>query len=93
MAAKKARKPRKYGPAASESVHQAMHEEKEGTLRSGRSGKRVTSREQAIAIGLSEARRKGAKVPRKAARSSSADKAPRPAKRGKSSSRKSKARG
>jgi hypothetical protein len=53
----------KYGRKASEKVEEAMHERKEGTLRSGRSGKKVTSRKQAIAIGLSEARRAGAKVP------------------------------
>jgi len=46
-------------------VERAMHERKKGKLRSGRSGKKVTSRKQAIAIGLSEARRSGAKVPRK----------------------------
>ncbi len=62
-----AKKTRKYGPAASKSVKDAMHREKSGTLRSGRSGKRVTNPKQAIAIGLSEARSKGAKVPRKAA--------------------------
>jgi hypothetical protein len=55
----------KYGKKAGEKVKRAMHERKRGTLRSGRSGKRVTSRKQAIAIGLSEARRSGAKVPRK----------------------------
>ena len=55
---------RKYGRKASQKVERAMHERKRGTLRSGRSGKRVTSRKQAIAIGLSEARRAGAKVPR-----------------------------
>jgi hypothetical protein len=54
---------RRYGRAASKSVERAMHEEKRGQLRSGKSGKKVTSRKQAIAIGLSEARRKGAKVP------------------------------
>jgi len=54
----------KYGEAAQKKVKRAMHERKHGTLRSGRSGKRVTSRKQAIAIGLSEARRSGAKVPR-----------------------------
>ncbi len=54
----------KYGRKASEKVERAMHERKHGTLRSGRSGKKVTSRKQAIAIGLSEARRAGAKVPR-----------------------------
>jgi hypothetical protein len=56
---------RKYSESASEKVERAMHERKTGTLRSGRSGKKVTSREQAIAIGLSEARRAGAKVPKK----------------------------
>ncbi len=56
---------RKYGRAASKSVERAMHKRKRGSLKSGQSGKRVTSRKQAIAIGLSEARQKGAKVPRK----------------------------
>ena len=56
---------RKYGKKASQKVKRAMHERKQGTLRSGRSGKKVKSRKQAIAIGLSEARRSGAKVPRK----------------------------
>jgi hypothetical protein len=60
----------KYGRKASQKVERAMHERKRGTLRSGRSGKRVTSRKQAIAIGLSEARRDGAKVPRKKRRTS-----------------------
>ncbi|OLC52416.1 MAG: hypothetical protein AUH43_00105 [Acidobacteria bacterium 13_1_40CM_65_14] len=55
----------KYGKKAQQKVERAMHERKHGTLRSGRSGKRVTSRKQAIAIGLSEARREGGKVPRK----------------------------
>jgi hypothetical protein len=55
----------KYGKKAQQKVKRAMHERKHGTLRSGRSGKRVTSRKQAIAIGLSEARREGGKVPRK----------------------------
>ncbi|MGA2099077.1 MAG: DUF6496 domain-containing protein [Candidatus Acidiferrum sp.] len=57
----------KYGKAASKSVQSAMHREKKGTLRSGPGGKGgvVKSRKQAIAIGLSEARKKGAKVPRK----------------------------
>jgi hypothetical protein len=55
----------KYGAKAQSKVKRAMHERKHGTLRSGRSGKRVTSRKQAIAIGLSEARRAGGKVPRK----------------------------
>jgi len=54
---------RKYGAKASKKVKRAMHERKEGTLRSGGSGKKVKSRKQAIAIGLSEARREGGKVP------------------------------
>jgi ribosomal protein L37AE/L43A len=58
------RRGRRYGPKASRKVEKAMHEMKRGKLRSGRSGKRVTSREQAIAIGLSQARRAGGKVPR-----------------------------
>ena len=53
----------KYSKGASQKVKRAMEEMKEGTLKSGRSGKKVTSRKQAIAIGLSEARKKGAKVP------------------------------
>jgi hypothetical protein len=57
----------RYGKKASEKVERAMHERKRGTLKSGRSGKKVTSRKQAIAIGLSEARKSGAKVPRKKA--------------------------
>ena len=55
----------KYGKKAGEKVHKAMKERKQGTLKSGRSGKKVTSRKQAIAIGLSEARRAGGKVPGK----------------------------
>jgi uncharacterized protein DUF6496 len=55
----------KYGRKASEKVEKAMHERKRGTLKSGRSGKTVRSRKQAIAIGLSEARREGGKVPRR----------------------------
>jgi len=55
----------KYGKKASEKVEKAMHERKRGTLKSGRSGKKVKSRKQAIAIGLSQARRAGGKVPRK----------------------------
>jgi uncharacterized protein DUF6496 len=55
----------KYGKKAQSKVKRAMHERKRGTLKSGRSGKKVKSRKQAIAIGLSEARRSGAKVPRK----------------------------
>jgi hypothetical protein len=53
----------RYGKKAEQKVKRAMHERKEGTLRSGGSGKKVTSRKQAIAIGLSEARRAGGKVP------------------------------
>ena len=53
----------RYGKKAQAKVKRAMHERKEGTLRSGRSGRKVTSRKQAIAIGLSEARRAGGKVP------------------------------
>ena len=55
----------KYGPAAGKSVETAMHKMKAGKLTSGRSGKTVKSKDQAIAIGLSEARKKGAKVPKK----------------------------
>ena len=60
---------RKYSRSASKDVKSAMHRRKRGTLRSGKGGRggRVKSRKQAIAIGLSEARKKGAKVPRKAA--------------------------
>ena len=56
----------RYGRKSRQKVKKAMHERKRGTLRSGRSGKKVRSRKQAIAIGLSEARRAGAKVPRRA---------------------------
>ena len=55
----------RYSRKASDKVEKAMHERKRGKLRSGRSGKKVKSRKQAIAIGLSQARRAGAKVPRK----------------------------
>jgi len=60
----------RYGKAASKSVESALHREKKGTLRSGPGGKggKVTSRQQAVAIGLSEARKKGAKVPRTSSR-------------------------
>ena len=58
----------KYGRKAGQKVKRAMHERKRGTLKSGRSGKKVTSRKQAIAIGLSEARRAGGKVPGKKAK-------------------------
>ena len=57
--------PRKYGKKAQSEVKKAMRERKRGDLKSGRSGKTVTSRKQAIAIGLSKARKKGAKVPSK----------------------------
>jgi hypothetical protein len=53
----------RYGKKAQQTVQEAMHKRKRGKLKSGRSGKTVKSRKQAIAIGLSEARRKGAKVP------------------------------
>jgi hypothetical protein len=56
---------KKYGKKAQDKVEKAMHERKHGTLKSGKSGKKVTSRKQAIAIGLSEARREGGKVPAK----------------------------
>jgi hypothetical protein len=61
----------KYGKTAHQKVERAMRERKRGSLRSGRSGKKVTSRKQAIAIGLSEARRAGGKVPRRRKRRSS----------------------
>ena len=56
---------KRYGKKASQKVERAMHEMKHGELHSGRSGKKVTSRKQAIAIGLSEARESGAKVPKR----------------------------
>lgn len=62
---KKSSSSRKYSPAAGKAVKREMHEMKEGKLRSGRSGKKVTNPKQAIAIGLSEARKSGAKVPKK----------------------------
>ena len=72
-----------YGKKSGDKVEAAMHERKEGTLKSGRSGKKVTSRKQAIAIGLSEARKEGDKVPpakkapaKKAAAKTTARKAP-----------------
>jgi len=64
----------KYSRKAGDKVEKAMHERKQGTLKSGRSGKKVTSRKQAIAIGLSEAREEGAKVPKKKAATKSAAK-------------------
>jgi hypothetical protein len=67
MAARKSTSRRRYSKGASKTVASAMRRRKRGTLRSGKGGKggRVTSRKQAIAIGLSEARKKGGKVPRK----------------------------
>ena len=55
----------RYGKKAQDKVHEVMKERKAGTLRSGKSGRKVTSRKQAVAIGLSEARKAGAKVPKK----------------------------
>jgi hypothetical protein len=65
----------RYGKKAQQKVKRAMHERKEGTLRSGGSGRKVTSRKQAIAIGLSEARRAGGKVPKKKGKAKSKAKA------------------
>jgi len=81
---------RKYSASASKDVEGAMHKRKRGTLKSGGSGKKVTSRKQAIAIGLSEARRKGKKVPAKKSGKSSTSKKSGTKKSGssKSSSRK-----
>jgi Family of unknown function (DUF6496) len=71
----------KYSKGAGDKVERAMHEKKEGSLKSGRSGKKVTSRKQAIAIGLSEARKEGAKVPKKkSATKKAASKKPAPGK-------------
>jgi hypothetical protein len=64
------KRPRRYSKGASRKVGKAMHERKRGTLRSGRSGKKVTSKKQAIAIGLSQARRAGKKVPKRRSSSS-----------------------
>ena len=58
----------KYGPGAQKSVENAMHKMKKGELKSGKSHQKVTDRKQAIAIGLSEAREKGAKVPKKSSK-------------------------
>ena len=74
----------KYGKKASDKVEKAMHERKKGTLKSGSSGKKVTSKKQAIAIGLSEARRAGGKVPAK--------KSPASSKKSSASSKKSSAK-
>ncbi|HEX6774047.1 MAG TPA: DUF6496 domain-containing protein [Acidobacteriaceae bacterium] len=86
MARKKSSK-RKYSPKASKTVEREMHEYKRGKLKSGRSGKKVKSRKQAIAIGLSEARKEGAKVPKK--KSSSKKKSSKKSSGRKSSSKKS----
>jgi hypothetical protein len=77
----------KYGKKASDKVEKAMHERKTGTLKSGSSGKKVTSKKQAIAIGLSEARRAGGKVPSK--KSSSKKSSSKKSSSKKSSSKKS----
>ena len=71
----------RYGQTSKDKVEKALHEEKRGELKSGRSGKTVTSRKQAIAIGLSEARKAGGKVPKKAASKKSAGKKKSPAKK------------
>lgn len=71
---------RKYSKAASADVERAMKKRNAGTLKSGRSKKKVTSRKQAIAIGLSEARAEGKKVPKKAAKKKTAKKSKRKAK-------------
>lgn len=78
----------KYSKKAGEEVKEAMHEMKEGKLVAGRSGKKVTSRKQAIAIGLSEAREKGAKVPKKATTKTSASKSVKSARSSKTTSTK-----
>ena len=77
----------KYGKKASDKVEKAMHERKHGTLKSGSSGRKVTSKKQAIAIGLSEARREGGKVPSK--KSSSKKSSSKKSSSKKSSSKKS----
>lgn len=69
--------PRKYSKTVQRKVKRVLHERKKGTLRSGRSGKKVTSRKQAIAIGLSEARRAGARVPRKRRRKTASSRSKR----------------
>ena len=71
----------KYSKQAAAKVERAMKKRKAGTLKSGRSGKKVRSRKQAIAIGLSEARAEGKKVPKKAAKKKTAKKAGRKSKR------------
>ena len=71
-----AKKTRKYSKKASADVERVMKKRKAGTLKSGRSGRKVTSRKQAIAIGLSEARAEGKKVPKKASKKKAAKKKP-----------------
>jgi uncharacterized protein DUF6496 len=78
----------KYGRKASQKVEKAMHERKRGTLKSGGSGRKVTSRKQAIAIGLSEARREGGKVPRQRSSSKKTSSRKRTTSRKSSSSKK-----
>jgi len=81
----------KYGKKAQDKVEKAMHERKHGTLKSGKSGKKVTSRKQAIAIGLSEARAEGGKVPsKKSSKSSKSSKSRKSSKSSKSSKSKKK---
>ena len=67
----------KYSKGAGKKVEKVMHEMHEGKLKSGKSNKKVTSRKQAIAIGLSEARKEGAKVPKKSASAASKKSAPK----------------
>jgi hypothetical protein len=82
----------KYGKKAQSKVKRAMHKRKRGTLKSGRSGKTVKSKDQAIAIGLSEARKAGGKVPKKSSRKKSAAKKKSSSRKKSASSRKSTAR-
>ena len=77
----------KYSKSAGKSVKKAMHKKKQGKLKSG-SGKKVTSRKQAVAIGLSEARKKGAKVPKKGAKKGAKKSAKKSGKKAKKTSRK-----
>lgn len=79
----------KYSKKAQDKVEKVMHEKKEGTLKSGRSGKKVKSRKQAIAIGLSEARKEGAKVPKKSSAKKSSKKSSSKKSAKKSSAKKS----
>ena len=81
---------RKYSKKASAKVERAMKKRKAGTLKSGRSGKTVKSRKQAIAIGLSEARAEGAKVPKKAAKKGKTSKKKKTATKRKTQKRKAK---